>query len=127
MALFSKNLVRAKCFVVSYHENVVILVSDNPLEALRFASKELTNSYDFIMALLVSQNPLALPSASEELRGNNDIVVSNELQERLLWYRSYPLVTINVVLLSGRCSSILILPIYDFALKKKAFLGHFQP
>ena len=110
LAAFSNNPVGAVRFASkelrSNHEFVMTLFSKNPAGALYFASRELRNSYDFIMAL-VSQNQLDLPSAFEELRGNNNIVVSNELQKDLLWFWRFPLVTLNVGLLSGRCSSIL--------------------
>ena len=87
--------------------------------ALQFASKELRNNHEFVMAA-VSINPFALQGASEELRGNNEIVMkalsrnwnlyfdlSLELQAKLQNYRRSPLVTLNVLLLSGRCASML--------------------
>ena len=110
MAALSENPVGATYFASeelrSNHEFVMAALSKDPTAAACFASMELRNSYDFIMAV-VSQNPLAPPSASVALRGNNETVVSYELREDFMYYWRYPLVTLNVVLLSGRCSSTL--------------------
>ena len=119
----------------SNHEIVMAAVSKKP-EVLQCASKELKNDYEIVMAA-VSKSRYALQHASEELknnfkivmaavpkdfvnlpfafeeliRGNNEIVVSHELREDLVnlrpRLREYPLVMLNVVLLSGRRASII--------------------
>ena len=73
---------------------------------LQHVPEELLNNHEFVIAV-VSNDPANLPFAFEELRGNSDIVVSKELRVNLQSYRCYPLVALNVVLLSGRCASIL--------------------
>ena len=105
--------------VKNNHEIVMAAVSKFPW-AFQHASEQLKSNYEFVIAV-VSKVPEALEFASEELRGNNEIVMKalskdwwstckclpKELQAKFQRYQRSPVVILNVVLLSGRCTSML--------------------